>query len=114
MKKPPIPQHIYEDLFCINFYISYGVSPEVYKSQVKYQFGASVDDLHFAGGKTNVFEKGDSKIYWIWTRKKDRTILVHELVHVINVALVDRGIKLSLDTDEIQAYLMAYLYKRIK
>jgi hypothetical protein len=52
----------------------------------------------------------------IWSKHKDRSIeslstLVHECVHAANMILDHKGIPMSLENDESQAYLVEWLFE---
>lgn len=52
----------------------------------------------------------------IWSKFKDRSIeslstLVHECVHAANMILDHKGIPMSLENDESQAYLVEWIFE---
>lgn len=59
-------------------------------------------------------------VYWLVLKKSSLShgLIVHEIVHLVNLIFIDRGIKLDLNNDEAQAYLTEWittsLYKFFK
>lgn len=48
----------------------------------------------------------------IWFRDYDSFIILHECVHAVHHLLKDRNMPLTLENDELYAYLIAWLYKK--
>jgi hypothetical protein len=112
--KKHYPIHVYDKTFMVNFYISYGVCEHIYQKAVKgiLQCEPQVD---LKDGNMSIYDnkKNGSQIYWIWTKYKDVSCLVHECFHAIHFLLKDKGIKLSHDSDEIYAYMLQMLVKEV-
>lgn len=47
-------------------------------------------------------------------RDDDIPYIIHECVHLSNMIFKDRGITPDLDNDEPQAYLLEFLFKKVK
>lgn len=110
------PKFIYDDLFQTNIYVSYGVSPEYLVKQIDKCLGIKypIEDLQDAIGKHIVFgNKENNEIIWIWTKLPKLDILVHELIHTAVRTLTVAGIQINNYTDEILAYYMQYLTRKL-
>jgi hypothetical protein len=55
---------------------------------------------------------GGGSIFWF--PRWDLTVAVHEMAHAHHHMLMERGIMLCDETDEVYAYTIEYLYKKIK
>lgn len=107
------PIHIYDEMFLKNFWVSYGVSREqmkqdfmAYSPDKKYKL-----DIEKANGKTICFEGVNYQIIWIWTEKKNLSVLSHEIFHAVYMAL--KGLPLTDNTDEVYAYMTGFLMRKI-
>lgn len=45
---------------------------------------------------------------------KDRGIIAHEIVHLINYIFIDHGVELDRHNDETQSYLTSWLFNKIE
>jgi len=106
------PIHIFEDMYGVNFYISYGVPYDTHKRAVKKYIDIEIGESH-GDGKVSGFQKDGEILYWIWTSSKNKALLVHEITHAVICCLKDRGFTCSTDSDEAYAYLAQYLFRKI-
>jgi hypothetical protein len=104
------PKHIYCELYMVNVYFYQGIPPkEVVASMKKYmKMNYSSEKLNVMPGKTLGYD-GD---YVIYLRKKNISTLAHECLHVANMILERANVKVDLDNDEAQAYLLGFLIKK--
>jgi hypothetical protein len=56
----------------------------------------------------------DEKIQVVFEKKADDCTIVHEAVHIVNMLFQKKGIYYDLDNDEIQAYMVEYIFNEIK
>ena len=105
--------HIYNELFQINFYVFYGVKEESFKKDIKRIFDSSKLEKELRDGYTVVWKKKGNDIVVVWTRIKKVSVLAHELIHAISYVLITRGINLNEQTEEVYAYFMQELMRRI-
>jgi len=62
----------------------------------------------------NKLNKDGILIHYVCFRKKtDIDLIVHEIVHLVNGVFLATGIKLNRKDDETQAYITAFLVKKI-
>ena len=110
------PQHIYCELFMVNIYVSYGVSPENYQAAVRKYTVCEPSEVLIDGNATRFKDDGNPRypIYWLWVKKRgDLQSLVHEICHVTCMIMEDRGVVLCEYSEEIYAYYMGMLMKKI-
>ena len=120
------PIFIYDELFENNFYVSVGVSREELKEQIISH--TKQDNLNWdevlpserTSGRTIMVEPNSSlgkelKVFvWIWIEDDKRLdILAHEIFHAVSFALRVRGVEFCEATDELFAYYIGFLTKKI-
>ena len=112
--KHHIPLHIYDEVFGRNFYVSYGVAAEELQRSVKINIGKEWEAVINKGdnGKCMFFESPKCNIIWIWTKKRDVTILAHECLHASFYAFGERTIKLDDNSQELFAYYISMLMRK--
>lgn len=83
------PKHIYDELFQVNYYISYGVEGKDFVKAVQRFTGVYILVENLKDGKCLLIENKKSKnfIVWIWTKKRRIPELAHECVHAADYAL---------------------------
>ena len=106
-------KRIYEDLFGINFYVSYGIPYKDFCRQVKKAIGEPPDHDDPGDGRMMGFKKDGDTLYWIWTRTKNPALLVHEITHAVISALGDIGMTCDESSDEAYAYLAQYIFDKV-
>jgi hypothetical protein len=99
------PKTIYDPTFKVTFRICYGWSEKDFKAALKKHGYKDEDELY--EGKAIIFDR----MIWIWTRRRSLPEYVHEIVHAVIFILIDRGITLSDDSDELFAYLVEMLFR---
>lgn len=94
----------------VNIYFYQGIPPkEVVASMKKYmKMNYQAERLTEMMGRALGFD-GD---YVIYLRKKSLSTLAHECLHVTNMILERANVKVDLDNDEAQAYLLGWLMKK--
>ena len=107
------PIKIYEDLFGLNFFVSYGVPYSIVKKQVRKITSNDISDDDPGDGHMMGFKKDGDTLYWIWTRKKSIPLLVHEITHAVVSALNGIGMTCDESSDETYAYLAQYICDRV-
>ena len=112
------PQHIYDPVFMINYYVSLGVSVTAYIKSVKKYLNIDIDESEFinSGGRASHFtnNKSGKEVIWIWVKNKsDMQSLVHEIFHGVFFTLEDRGIRLDYSSNEVFAYNIGMLMREI-
>lgn len=107
-------QFIYNELYGANIFVSYGVSSNVFLSQLKKELDFDyVPNKDFTNGRCLEIEHDDNIIYWIWTNEKRIDWLAHEVFHVVNYILSARGLTLSDSSSEAYAYFTEFIFKKI-
>lgn len=103
------PIKIYDPVFMVNYYISYGVKPELFMAAVKRLTGMVVERHELEEGICLSFSTGDkdNEVIWIWTKTKYMPLLAHEATHAATSAL--EGM-MKIDSDnEALAYTIQML-----
>lgn len=56
-------------------------------------------------------DKNKRCTYWLVIKKSklSHALIAHEVVHLVNLIFIDRGIKLDINNDETQAYFTEWL-----
>lgn len=107
------PVRIYESLFGINIYVSYGVSYKEFCRQVRKNIGDPPDHDDPGDGRMMGFKKDGDLLYWIWTSKKNPALLVHEITHAVISSLDDVGMTCDSSSDEVYAYLAQFIFEKV-
>jgi hypothetical protein len=53
------------------------------------------------------------RIHAAFNKRVQYSTMVHESVHVVNIIFESKGVKPDLSNDELQAYLTAYVFKKV-
>jgi hypothetical protein len=103
MRKPPRALYFYSDLYRQDFYFLSGWSRE----QVEKQLGCELE----GGAGATIRHDGDVFI-WVEDVSNPEGIseLCHESVHAANMTLGARGVSVSAEDDEAQAYLVQWIF----
>lgn len=64
-------------------------------------------------GAVTIKDKKNYRHYIVAFESGDRSLIAHEIVHIINYIYRDCGIKLDTKNDENQAYLTGWLFNEI-
>lgn len=109
------PQHIYNEIFRQNYYVSFGLSSKELQKSVHKYIGKNWDcDIEKDNcGKFMIYETKKTSIFWIWTKERDITVLAHELMHCVFYTLKNRPLPLTNDSQELYSYMLEWLFKRI-
>jgi hypothetical protein len=110
-KKYPI-KHIFCEIFKTNIYVSYGVPFDVWRKQLKKQLNIDISDQENSDGMAICVDTKRDAINWIWTARKDPSILAHEAMHATANILLKKGITLTLEGDEIYAYYLQFIMSK--
>lgn len=110
MNKPRKPIHIYCEVYMANIYFYQGVPPkEVVASMRKYMsMNYQAEKLEEVSGRSLGFDGN----YVIYMKKKSISTLAHECLHITNMILERANVKVDLDNDEAQAYLLGWMIKK--
>lgn len=65
-------------------------------------------------GAVTIRDEKNYRTYVLAFESKDRSLICHEIVHLINYIYLDCGIELDRVNDENQAYFMGWLFDRIE
>ena len=108
------PHHIYCEMYGVNIYLYQAIPPEEVSVSIEIHLANTYakEGLEGANGKAIEFWNGD---YVIWVKgsgKKYISALAHECLHITNMILNNRGVGITLDNDEAQAYLMEFIFKK--
>ena len=91
--------------------IYYGTVTIIYAkkwSEIYDIIGIEVDERH----AEFCFKKTEHE-YYLCFKTKDLPQIAHEIVHLVNFIYLDSNIKKSRTNDEPEAYLFAYLFKKV-
>lgn len=81
------------------------------KIEKKYNLDSTQGFLAFA---FSVQQKNRASQYVVCLPKKcDASVLAHEALHITNLILKERGVYVSLEEDEAQAYLLGWVIKEL-
>jgi len=58
--------------------------------------------------------KNGGTIYWIWTKKRELPVLLHEFLHVTFYVLMDKDIKVSWKNQEPFCYYQQFLFNEFR
>lgn len=90
-----------------NYYIKVVLFEDYKEVNKKYNtdFSNSTDEMVYEsnGGAVALFRKDKLK----------PNVIVQECVHIVNFLFKEKGIKLDINNDEPQAYLMDYIFEKI-
>lgn len=110
------PKYYFDETWMENFWFFLGWKPKDCERYLQKHWNFETLCLN-GSGKTIEFvnEKGKAAIV-IWTDKKpidpmSISVLAHECVHAVHMALNRRGVKADFDNDEVEAYLVAKLMR---
>jgi len=102
--------HIYDKIYRVNIYVSYGHPRDYFIKDVKCNVKQNIKLDEKATGHMHYFRKDNSDIYWVWTEKKSLSVLLHEFLHVTAYVLMDRGIKMTWNNHEPFCYYQQFLF----
>ncbi|MEK7500308.1 MAG: hypothetical protein AAB649_06960 [Patescibacteria group bacterium] len=104
--------HIFDPVFCVNYWYLKVKDFKKAERQLK-RIGVTCELKRHNDGGFIVLKKFGQEICVIWTRGLTSDI-IHECCHATNYVFEKKGIKLSVETDELFAYYTAFLFKAIK
>ena len=108
------PIHIFDEVYTTNYYVSYGVPLRVFADAVFRILGTSISIDGSRDGHCIQFESpNNATIIWIWTKRKNISVLAHEAFHATHFTMRDKGMSLSDDSDEAYAYLLQMLLEML-
>lgn len=105
----------YEEMY--NFNVDYvRCSRKVYDKLVKARTGLDAPVKHADSLATyEMYPVDDSFVHIVWLNADSGVSqLAHECFHVAHSILQDRGMKLSDDSEEAYAYLIQFLFNKMK
>lgn len=105
--------HIFDKVYRVNIYISYGHTKEQFIKDVKRIAHKDIELHAQATGHLHCFDVDDVTIYWIWTKKKEIPVLAHEILHCVGYVLGDRNVNWTDNNQEAYCYYMQFLFKEI-
>lgn len=104
--------NVYEDN-TFNFTISFCIGKPLKTFKEFYEAVTGTKEewskYYDADGLTFMIKEEGQAVLFVWTRKKDWSVIAHECLHATNYALNNIGYKLDLRNDEVQAYLLSKL-----
>ena len=107
------PHFFYCELYMVNIYFYNNVSPEDTSMSLKRFLKFNYPSERFEGSIGIAIDFYGDYVIWIkGNAKRDLSCLAHECLHIANMILSNKGIKVSLKNDEAQAYLLGYLMKK--
>lgn len=107
--------HIWEPVFRSNFYYVIAPTYAEFGKVVKHHFDIQIaeKEQNEPLGHTTAFPQDEGTLVFIWTKNNSPDVIAHECFHAVAMELLDRGIKLSGDSDELYAYMLQFLMKSI-
>ena len=107
-------KHIHEETFDENIWVCYGTPAKYFIKQIEKELSITLELKRFKDGKAFEVELKDGSIlYVIWTKKKDVSILAHEVLHVVHWLLGAKGMSLSCDSEEAYCYLLQRIIRAV-
>ena len=116
LKKPIKPIGYFCELYGANIFFYEATSGEETARSLKAYFNIDIDAKSFSGYDGKAIEITEQGNYIIWVKyKKEKQPwdLAHEILHVTNMILHARGIPLTIENDETQAYLLGWITKAL-
>ena len=104
-KKVTLKLYEHHYIFCLN------QKPDVFRKWYRKTFKLDID-LTGADGATIPVSAENTII--IWTENNSDLTLLHECVHAAHMTLYDIGHKANYLNDEVDAYLISYLFSKAK
>jgi len=95
----------------MSYYVSFGITERSFRDAFKRIIGDDIDDRKLFAGFTVIVP--DKSIVWIWTKDKDIPNLAHEVFHAVDLAMDNRGVRLNDGSDEVYAYQISMLMRKI-
>lgn len=65
-------------------------------------------------GAVTIQDENEFGHYIVAFECKNRALIAHEIVHIINYVFLDRCVELDRQNDETQAYLTSWLFNKIE
>lgn len=101
----------YNELYRMQFIFLRGWPKAAAETWFKESFG--IDKKLSGAGHTCQVVKGEKTVTVIWTERfRETATLAHECLHAVNMTFKDRGVEVSVDNDEPQAYFMSHLMNK--
>jgi hypothetical protein len=109
------PHFFYCEIYMVNIYFYQGIpAKEVVASMKKHlRMNYDAEKLLPIAGRSMSYNDGEFVIYMKFKSKKHISTLAHECLHVTNMILERAGVRVDLDNDEAQAYLLGWLMKKL-
>lgn len=106
---------IWIDLYKANVIFCCGDADE-YQKFLKRRYKTEVPDTEYTEGRTSIrYANNKDCEYIMWIKDKDKfPVIAHESFHLTIFILHDRGIGVTVETDETHAYLQEYLVREFQ
>ncbi len=107
--------HIWEPVFQSNYYYIIAKDYKEFCVIAKKCLDCEPQDADWEPmGHTSCFEKkGVGTLVLIWTKEHKADVIAHECFHAVFQELKVRGVRLSMDSDELYCYMLQLLMKSI-
>ena len=80
----------------------------------KFHKGGGLSNIYVASTFTNYRKSGGTQYIVAFRGDPSNATIVHEAIHLTNLIFRDRGIKISTDNDEPQAYFTDWIFTQIE
>ncbi|MFH1327379.1 MAG: hypothetical protein ABIH76_00780 [Candidatus Bathyarchaeota archaeon] len=101
---------ITDPVFRENFWFCVGDIDEFIKF-VKTKCDYEVEKINSDGKTVIAFDENADEFHFLWLEKNNPSVLIHELSHICFESLVGSGINHTIETDEVYAYYLAWMYE---
>jgi len=106
--------HYYEECFRAPIYLLCPIENNAILPTIKRICGVSFEKpAENCDANAIAVSNSHQRYYFIAMRRMNRSVLVHECVHVANFILQEREVPISIKEDEVQAYLVEEIYRNL-
>src|SRR3990167_8733277 len=103
--------HIHDPIFRKNFYYILAADQKELLRVMKDRLNITGKEKSGAEGLFSTAEKSGHMVVIIWTSNRNPWIIAHEVCHAVYWELDASGIQLTLETEEVYAYLTQFLFR---
>jgi len=113
-KKPKF-HHLYFEVLGANVYVII-CSRQEYEKAILYEFGETAPKkVKTVPATFEAYKKSGIPVGVIWLKKQVKKCdIAHECMHAVHWILLDKGIWLTDSSEEIYAYMIGYIFKKIE
>ena len=108
------PHHFHCELYGVNIYFYLGVPSKEAVESMALHLDVDYHSEDFGGANGKALE-GHNGNFIIWSKGSSRrfiSVIAHECLHITNMILSSRGVGVTLENDEAQAYLMEFIFNK--